>query len=583
MGNQASKIGLLDRFGDAEDFDACEPVQAASVTSTKVTGLMGLPKRERLQTYAHASVLLQQPTLLTCLCLEMSHEKSGLHMETVEYPERSHTNSFIGYDFVKWLKEEGYVSSKAIAAQIAQKMLNAKLITRVDPAAAASELARANALSGAGPLMERSPTFERLGLSVYTAADTGGGGSRGSPLFGKGSGNSFESTPSPIRRSSTSPEQERAMRAIRSSEAIQWPKLGQDKEGEVKYSVEVQKSTSPSGNTLFHSKNSTYRIARVLGQGQYGKVKLAIDVKSSTAYAMKVIRRPRPKKKLLTKVQLAQNVQPLPDQRQMVKSEIEILKKMRHPNVVLLHEVIDDPNHSKLYLVQEYVDGGAVMDERELALGVEPLDVETAWSIFRDMLNGLEYLHGMFIVHRDLKPSNILVTKDMKTAKIADFGVSTTLHHQGNLLHGWLGSPIFMGPECWGVDGTGVFSGQAADMYGLGATLFAFVYGRCPFSSDVGLVELVDQKQEALKFGELKFRGEPNRLQEMQLHDLLTKLMQARPDKRLSLAEAKRHPWTSRNGKKHVKQKRYTMTPVCGSQLAKPGSDGSVLAPKKRR
>ena len=96
------------------------------------------------------------------------------------------------------------------------------------------------------------------------------------------------------------------------------------------------------------------------------------------------------------------------------------------------------------------------------------------------------YLHGMFIVHRDLKPSNILVTKDMKTAKIADFGVSTTLHHQGNLLHGWLGSPIFMGPECWGVDGTGVFSGQAADMYGLGATLFAFVYGcvgsasRCP-------------------------------------------------------------------------------------------------------
>ena len=146
---------------------------------------------------------------------------------------------------------------------------------------------------------------------------------------------------------------------------------------------------------------------------------------------------------------------------------------------------------------------------------------------------------------------------------------------------------------------------------------------RCPFSSDVGLVELVDQKQEALKFGELKFRGEPSqfsclyfhaclrciaqpvacirsllpcltlgfvtippqsatdRLQEMQLHDLLTKLMQARPDKRLSLAEAKRHPWTSRNGKKHVKQKRYTMTPVCGSQLAKPGSDGSVLAPKK--
>lgn len=57
--------------------------------------------------------------------------------------------------------------------------------------------------------------------------------------------------------------------------------------------------------------------------------------------------------------------------------------------------------------------------------------------------------------------------------------------------------------------------------------------------------------------------------------------MQARPDKRLSLSEARRHPWTSRNGKKHVKQKRYTMTPVRGSQMSKSGSDGSVLSHKK--
>lgn len=83
MGNKAPS-GLLDRFGLEEGFDVCGPVEAEEVDSQKVKGLMGLPKRERMQTYEHAGVLLTESTMLTCLCLEMSHSKSGLPMMTVE-------------------------------------------------------------------------------------------------------------------------------------------------------------------------------------------------------------------------------------------------------------------------------------------------------------------------------------------------------------------------------------------------------------------------------------------------------------------------------------------------------------------
>ena len=57
------------------------------------------------------------------------------------------------------------------------------------------------------------------------------------------------------------------------------------------------------------------------------------------------------------------------------------------------------------------------MDERDLAFGTDALEIHVAWRLFRDTLNGLEYLHKMFIVHRDLKPSNILVTRDLKVVR----------------------------------------------------------------------------------------------------------------------------------------------------------------------
>jgi [calcium/calmodulin-dependent protein kinase] kinase len=72
---------------------------------------------------------------------------------------------------------------------------------------------------------------------------------------------------------------------------------------------------------------------------------------------------------------------------QLVQREIAILKKLRHPNVVKLVEVLDDPNDNYLYMVFEYVERRSLL---ELPTD-NPLSEDVAWGYFRDTLKGLEY------------------------------------------------------------------------------------------------------------------------------------------------------------------------------------------------
>ncbi len=75
-----------------------------------------------------------------------------------------------------------------------------------------------------------------------------------------------------------------------------------------------------------------------------------------------------------------------------IKREIAILKKCRHPNIVLLKEVIDDPRSDKIYLVLEYLTGGEVRWRDELSETPGPvLSMETSRKIFRDLVSGLSY------------------------------------------------------------------------------------------------------------------------------------------------------------------------------------------------
>jgi serine/threonine protein kinase len=124
---------------------------------------------------------------------------------------------------------------------------------------------------------------------------------------------------------------------------------------------------------------------------------------------------------------------------QQVQREIALMKKLSHPNLVQLYEVIDSPETDILYMVLEYMPLGEILTyqehnatfKRSESLRHKKIDglinghfdEEHAALYFVDILHGLAYLHKHHICHRDLKPENILLS-DRKIAKIGDFGVS---------------------------------------------------------------------------------------------------------------------------------------------------------------
>lgn len=81
------------------------------------------------------------------------------------------------------------------------------------------------------------------------------------------------------------------------------------------------------------------------------------------------------------------------------------MQMLKHPNVVTLWEVIDDPRSRKVYMIQEFMEGGSLFTEKYT---VEALPEHIAISKFVQAARGLQYIHSLGICHGDIKPSNIL-------------------------------------------------------------------------------------------------------------------------------------------------------------------------------
>ena len=96
-----------------------------------------------------------------------------------------------------------------------------------------------------------------------------------------------------------------------------------------------------------------------------------------------------------------------------------ILKKLDHPNVLKLIEILNDPNLDKLYLITDFCSNGNL--EEHIQKG---LSMDKVWKYFRELIAALEYCHVCAgVIHRDIKPENILIDERDKV-KLADFGVS---------------------------------------------------------------------------------------------------------------------------------------------------------------
>ncbi|TKR76493.1 hypothetical protein L596_017620 [Steinernema carpocapsae] len=284
-----------------------------------------------------------------------------------------------------------------------------------------------------------------------------------------------------------------------------------------------------------------YRLMQEIGQGSYGIVKLAYNEQDKNLYALKVLDKIKLLKNFACfRAPPARKNKPAPavcrNPLQLVQKEIAILKKLNHPNVVRLIEVLDDPSDNYLYMVFEYVERGSILEIPT----EQPLDEELAWRYFRDTLKGLEYLHYQKIIHRDIKPSNLLLSETGQV-KIADFGVSCEFEGIDAFLTGTAGTPAFMAPESLAEDSAYFYSGRAQDIWSLGITLYCFVYGKVPFW-DAYIIALYKKiRTDTLKFPETPVISDA-------LKELITGMLQKDPGHRLRLPDVKVHPWVTKNG-----------------------------------
>lgn len=336
---------------------------------------------------------------------------------------------------------------------------------------------------------------------------------------------------------------------------------------------------------------NTYEIIRELGQGQHGKVKLAKDVNTNEFVAIKIVNRHERNKFHRTFFKkIIEN--------DKIKREIAIMKKLHHPHVVKLIEVLDDLKSRKIYLVLEYCSRGEVKwydDSNCLkmdAKGPPILSFQRTREIIRGVVLGLEYLHYQGIIHRDIKPANLLISED-GTVKISDFDVSlastnimkhcsnnNSLDTQPTLpdnnnnsdiitttssvdeleLAKTAGTPAFFAPEiCLGeevftrynVNRTELFNGSCIslmiDIWALGVTLYCLLFGKLPFVSNHELElfeKIVNDKVMYPSFNELSSNNISNVSCEQEYDsciDLLDRLLEKNPAKRIPIADIKTH------------------------------------------
>ncbi|XP_045771020.1 calcium/calmodulin-dependent protein kinase kinase 1 isoform X1 [Maniola jurtina] len=279
-----------------------------------------------------------------------------------------------------------------------------------------------------------------------------------------------------------------------------------------------------------------YRLLEPIGQGSYGIVKLAYSEEDDTHYAMKILS----KRKLMRRAGLFGRTPPRKtgpgppsDPLQRVYREIAVLKKLDHPNVVKLVEVLDDPAEDQLYLVFQLLEGGPVIDVPT----ENPLSEETARKYFRDVVLGVEYLHFQRIAHRDIKPANLLMGEGR--VQVADLGACGELAAAGRL-SGAVGTPAFRAPEA--VATTDKYNGEAADIWSLGVTLYAMVTGRVPW---IGATSTDLQKRilaEPLTFP-------PRPPLSRSLKRFLARMLDKDPVTRATMKEIKEHEWLTLGGK----------------------------------
>ena len=254
---------------------------------------------------------------------------------------------------------------------------------------------------------------------------------------------------------------------------------------------------------------SDYSIKGVIGKGTFSVVKLGENISTKEKVAIKILQ----KNKIINREDFIR-----------INREIEMLKRLNHPNVIKIFKILEDSK--KFCIIMEYCQNGELFNR---IVEKQRLNEDDAALFYYQIICGLEYIHKNNIAHRDLKPENLLLSKD-DILKIIDFGLSNYSSFN-TLLETPCGSPCYASPEM--VSGK-KYNGCLIDIWSTGIILFAMICGYLPFEDD----------DNEILFGkilncQIKY---PKYIGDLPL-DLMKKIIVPEPNKRITLNKIKEHPF----------------------------------------
>ncbi|XP_051875460.1 calcium/calmodulin-dependent protein kinase type IV-like [Pristis pectinata] len=219
--------------------------------------------------------------------------------------------------------------------------------------------------------------------------------------------------------------------------------------------------------------------------------------------------------------------------KKIVRTEIGILLRLSHPNIIRLKEIFETP--LEINLVLELVTGGELFD-RIVERGY--YSEKDAADVVRQILEAVAYLHENGIVHRDLKPENLLYASPSPDAllKIADFGLSKIVEEQVTMKT-VCGTPGYCAPEVL----RGYAYGPEVDMWSVGVVTYILLCGFEPFYDERG-----DQfMYKRILNCDYDFVSPWWDEVSLNAKDLVRKLILLDPKKRLTTYQALQHPWVT--------------------------------------
>jgi len=254
-----------------------------------------------------------------------------------------------------------------------------------------------------------------------------------------------------------------------------------------------------------------FEIGKPLGRGKFGSVYLARERKTKYIVALKVL-----KKSQLLKAGVEHQL----------RREIEIQSHLRNRNILRMYGYFYDAKH--IYLILEYSPGGELY-KKLTSRGRFSEKVSARY--ISDLSQALHFCHSKNVIHRDIKPENLLIGAQGEI-KIADFGWS--VHAPTSRRNTLCGTLDYLPPEM--VEGRE--HDEMVDVWSLGVLLYEFLVGNPPFEAE-------GHTATYRRISRVDLRFPPGVTKDAQ--DLISKLLQKEPGKRMPLKSIPTHPWVLRN------------------------------------